>query len=599
MIADLLASRGFILHKKTAKESSSPCPFCGGTDRFCIWPDDNRAWCRGCGWAGDDIQFYIDKDGMSFKDAATKAGRTDKIKDSPPPKTYGKITAHYNYVDESGTLLYQVLRLEPKDFRQRRPGDKARWIYKLDDTRLVLFDLPNILESKYVFFCEGEKDAIALKACGVPTTCNPMGAGKVPKQQLEHNILEPLRNKSVFILPDNDKAGKDHAEEVAKLLDGISSSTKILDLGFTEKGADISDWLGQHDTHPVDDLREIVKQTTIWKPISSFMDVNDLLKLTSNNHVPIMRGGILPAGEHLLIAGASGVGKSLLRLELAIHLAMGWQWLGKFEIPQARSVAIFQYENSVYNEQLRFKKMVEGLKIDQFRDGRIKFIDRIKRPNLSKVGDRESLERWVREADSEVVIYDCLSNIHSANENDNIKMREVLDILSDIDVKCNTSSILIHHFGKEQDSDNPRPNISRIRGASSLQDWASTIMSFAYTPNKEHKPIFELRVLKLREGPLHKWQSPLYFERDEFFICHPIEDPCACTPKQVRELLEKLGGSAGSNDLNEQVQDFAMCGKRQAYRFIKTAELERKIFSNKSGRNMIYSTSIYGEIGDK
>jgi 5S rRNA maturation endonuclease (ribonuclease M5) len=549
-----------------------------------------------------------DLDGLSFAEAAEKAGHQEKVKTIKKGKEpfihpeIGKPDRIYWYVDENGKRLFFCARFEhkgpsgEKTFKQGQP-DGLTWTTK--EVRLVLYDLPLIPEKPGIAFVEGEKCVQALKSIEVPATTNPMGAGKLAKQQEDHNILEPLRDKHVFIFPDNDKAGKEHAEECARLLQGIAAVVKIVVLPDLPPKGDVVEWIANNPQDTKTKLAQLVSHTAQWRPPSSFMDVTDLLQLTSNNHVPIMRGGILPAGEHLLIAGASGVGKSLLRLELAIHLAMGWQWLGKFEIPQARTVAIFQYENSVYNEQLRFKKMVEGLKIDQFRDGRIKFIDRIKRPNLSKVGDRESLERWVREAESEVVIYDCLSNIHSANENDNIKMREVLDILSDIDVKCNTSSILIHHFGKEQDSDNPRPNISRIRGASSLQDWASTIMSFAYTPNKEHKPIFELRVLKLREGPLHKWQNPLYFERDEFFICHPIEDPCACTAKQVRELLEKLGGSAGSNDLNEQVQDFAMCGKRQAYRFIKAAELERKIFSNKSGRNMVYSTSIYGEIGDK
>src|SRR5262249_18872055 len=32
-----------------------------------------------------------------------------------------KIVAEYNYTDESRSLLYQVVRYDPKDFRQRRP----------------------------------------------------------------------------------------------------------------------------------------------------------------------------------------------------------------------------------------------------------------------------------------------------------------------------------------------------------------------------------------------------------------------------------------------------------------------------------------------
>jgi putative DNA primase/helicase len=34
----------------------------------------------------------------------------------------GKEVAAYDYHDENGKLLYQVVRFEPKDFRQRRPN---------------------------------------------------------------------------------------------------------------------------------------------------------------------------------------------------------------------------------------------------------------------------------------------------------------------------------------------------------------------------------------------------------------------------------------------------------------------------------------------
>ncbi len=35
------------------------------------------------------------------------------------------IVATYDYRDERGTLLYQSVRYEPKDFRQRRPSGKS------------------------------------------------------------------------------------------------------------------------------------------------------------------------------------------------------------------------------------------------------------------------------------------------------------------------------------------------------------------------------------------------------------------------------------------------------------------------------------------
>jgi hypothetical protein len=59
-------------------EYHSPCPECGGTDRFCVWPkqgDNGRYWCRQCQRHGDAIQFCRDFWGMSYQDACRKVGR--------------------------------------------------------------------------------------------------------------------------------------------------------------------------------------------------------------------------------------------------------------------------------------------------------------------------------------------------------------------------------------------------------------------------------------------------------------------------------------------------------------------------------------------
>ena len=97
----------------------------------------------------------------------------------PAPKP--KIVATYNYVDEDARLLFQVVRYEPRQFRQRRPGPNGEWIWKLGDTRRVPYRLPELLEAiaaeHIIFFTEGEKDAERLVGLGLPATCNPEGAG--------------------------------------------------------------------------------------------------------------------------------------------------------------------------------------------------------------------------------------------------------------------------------------------------------------------------------------------------------------------------------------------------------------------------------------
>ena len=54
---------------KTAQEYAGPCPFCGGTDRFCVWPSSGRYWCRQCNKKGDAIDYLRAKRGISYQAA--------------------------------------------------------------------------------------------------------------------------------------------------------------------------------------------------------------------------------------------------------------------------------------------------------------------------------------------------------------------------------------------------------------------------------------------------------------------------------------------------------------------------------------------------
>lgn len=88
----------------------------------------------------------------------------------------------YDYVDERGERLFQVVRFATrdgkKDFRQRRPDGSGGWIWKLDGVRRVLYHLPDLTGKEAIFVVEGEKDADRLRSIGLPATTNAGGAGK-------------------------------------------------------------------------------------------------------------------------------------------------------------------------------------------------------------------------------------------------------------------------------------------------------------------------------------------------------------------------------------------------------------------------------------
>jgi hypothetical protein len=129
-----------------------------------------------------------------------------------------RIVATYPYMDENGELLYEVVRYDPKDFRQRRPDGNGGWVWRLDGVQRVPYRLPELLAGiaagHDVYIAEGERDVDALVDAGVVATCNSGGAGKWTDGHTRH-----LRGAHhVNVIADRDEAGYEHARQVADSL---------------------------------------------------------------------------------------------------------------------------------------------------------------------------------------------------------------------------------------------------------------------------------------------------------------------------------------------------------------------------------------------
>ena len=167
------------------------------------------------------------------------------------------IVAQYDYPNENGQLLFQVVRYKPKGFSQRRPDGRGGWIRNLRGIRRVLYRLPQLLNADpatWVFVVEGEKDADRLAALGLVATTNPQGAAK---WRDEYSAF--LRKRRVAVMPDNDDAGEKHADDVVRSLLGVAAEVKMIRLPELPPNGDVSDWLDQGGT--VEQLMDLVKRT--------------------------------------------------------------------------------------------------------------------------------------------------------------------------------------------------------------------------------------------------------------------------------------------------------------------------------------------------
>ena len=179
-----------------------------------------------------------------------------------PHSAHKTIVSIYEYCDEAGTTVFEVVRYSPKAFRQRRPDGKGGYIWNLEGIPALPYRLPELQEAiaggHPVFVVEGEKDADSLARHGIVATCN---AGGARKWRSGHARF--LQGADVLIIPDNDAAGQEHASIVAASLHEVARRTRILTLpGLRDKG-DVSDWLETGGT--AEQLWSFAENASDWR----------------------------------------------------------------------------------------------------------------------------------------------------------------------------------------------------------------------------------------------------------------------------------------------------------------------------------------------
>lgn len=239
-----------------------------------------------------------------------------------------KIIATYDYTDAHGKLLYEVVRYQPKDFKQRQPDGNGGWLWNLKNVTPVLYRLPQVIKAiadrQTVYICEGEKDANNLSNLGLIATTNSGGAEKWRAE-----YVEVLANATVIILPDRDAPGQRHAAKVAATLHQKAKSVKVLELPDRDghQIKDTSDWLAAGGTVP--ELKDLATKTAEWKPPDgagpdsfNLTSLSDLLK-EPDEDVDYLWEDILIKGGLSLAVAKPKVGKSTWARNLAYAIAKG------------------------------------------------------------------------------------------------------------------------------------------------------------------------------------------------------------------------------------------------------------------------------------
>jgi hypothetical protein len=426
-------------------------------------------------------------------------------------KSNNEIVAVYDYRDESGKLLFQVCRKAPKDFRQRRPDGKDRWIWSTKGTQRVPYRLPELLAAvaagETIHIAEGEKAVEALRKAGLAATCSPGGAGKWPPEQFH----QYFRGADVVVLPDNDDAGRSHGNDVVCDLLGIAR-VRVLDLAkhhenFPPK-ADPFDWFALGRT--VEDLSWILEGV---EPLGATMSAEAVGPSEQKGTSPgciraTPYNWVIPSalpqrewvyGRHLIRRFISadiapgGLGKSSLVITETMAMVTGRPLLGDRPVGKLR-VWLVNLEDP--RDELDRRVAATALHYGITRDdiGDRLFVDSGRDAEMviaidSREGVKiakpivDAIRTEITEKQIDVMIVDPFVASHAVPENDNGKIAAVARQWASIAEETGCAIGLVHHARKA--SPGQSLGVDDARGASALVNAARSVRVLNQMTEKE------------------------------------------------------------------------------------------------------------------
>jgi hypothetical protein len=410
----------------------------------------------------------------------------------------GPAVAVYDYRDEQGELLFQVLRTANKDFRQRVPDltQKSGWRWSLGDTRRVLYKLPKILtavqECRMIYIVEGEKDVATLERNGHVATCNPGGAGKWRPE-----YTEVLRDAVVTIIADRDAPGQNHARAVRDALVPVAASVTIAESGA---GKDVTD----HFAAGLDiaDL-EVTFDTGVTATPSLAVDLWDFLDAGDPPPHWVIPG-LLEHGDRLILTGFEGLGKSMLVRQLAVCAAAGLHPFtrGHDHHFEPARVLFIDCENSEAQSRRKLRAIALASKYYNrpVERGHMRLIHRPEGVDLTTEDDQAWLYERVTAHKPDLLIIGPFYRLHNANMNDEQVARRVVSVLDRARTISNSALVTEAHAGHGEPG---KGRSVRPTGSSLLLRWPE--FGYGLAPHAKSEPDEHGRS---REVDLIGWRGP-------------------------------------------------------------------------------------------
>jgi len=425
----------------------------------------------------------------------------DLFTDTSHSQTSRKIVREFNYTEEGGTLLYQVVREDlsngKKNFQQRRPGENGSWIWNLGNTRRVLYRLPSILQGKQspIILHEGEKAVEAAVLAGLPGLHSTTAGGSNASR---HTDFGPVKGRDVIICPDNDEPGEHYLHEVAKLVIAAgATSVKVLRLpGLPQKG-DVVEWIQAEGTP---------------EAFAMLLEQAQPIELASAQSVPIVAHGAIyrrasdiqakpirwlwkgriARGKVSMIAGNPGLGKSQVMASMAAIASKGGTWPVDGTSCELGNVVILSAEDDPA-DTLRPRLEAAGAALT-----RVFILDAVTdktladgckgRRGFNLKSDLSRLGAMLEEIGGAalIVIDPVTAYLGTTDSHKNAEIRALLSPLAELAAKHDAAIVCVSHFNKNSNSE----ALMRVTGSLAFVAAARAAFVVARDPECEARRLF-------------------------------------------------------------------------------------------------------------
>lgn len=444
----------------------------------------------------------------------------------------------YDYHDLTGEIPFKVGRFPKpnsgKDFRPFTPNDRGQWTQGMKRVPRILYRLPELNEADPdlpVIFVEGEKDVDSVRELGFVATTSPGGSNGW-NASVKDGAHEALKGRDVWLVGDHDQAGEQYVKGVAKTLDGVARSIRILTLPDLPEKGDISDFI---ETHGPDKTKEevlsLARRTVPLRPANpriEEMDTNELIETAIPPPNWIIKD-ILSEGLTMLSAKPKA-GKSWMVHNLGLAIVNEIPALGHFPIVTSGKTLNICLEDTLGSAKERMEMIIPS-------NNRYGHRIACGWPSYDAGGLDELQKRLLNDPKIRLISIDTYAKFRGRKgQNDDSYAGELADLneLYQIATYFKVGILIVHHLKKSTTED----PLDQILGSTAL---AATCDSHLILVRKNDRQDMTA-VLHAVGRRVHDTQFALSFEAGRWtYQGDPFELQMSAERREIRNILKFAG----------------------------------------------------------